>query len=188
MPLWGKTETDESKPKYLTRGAKNHDPADCFADERGWVLRHQKGGGRFWDEVIVAIGGLAGGTSATEALGEADITAVFFEQEALAQGDTGTVVVIYNEQVDVTGTVTLAVTGSVTGAITATYARGTGSNRLEFDFTVPSQAEVLSIADQTIGGTGAVKDKGTTVDSEDAFAGKTIGAGGSGTDLTLTIA
>ena len=133
------------------------------------------------------IGGLAGGTSATTLLGEADITAVFFEQEALSQGDTGTVVVIYNEQVDVSGTVTLAVTGSVTGAITATYARGTGSNRLEFDFTVPSQAEVLSIADQTIGGAGSVKDKGTTVDSEDAFAGKTIGAGGSGTDLTLTI-
>ena len=187
MPLWGKTETDESKPKYLTRGAKNHDPADCFADERGWVLRHQKGGTRFWDEVIVAIGGLAGGTSATAELGEADITAVFFEQESLAQGDTGTVVVIYNEQVDVTGTVTLAVTGSVTGAITATYARGTGSNRLEFDFTVPSQAEELTIADQTIGGAGAVKDKGTSVDAEDAFAGKTIGAGGSGTDFALTI-
>ena len=52
---------------------------------------------------------------------------------------------------------------------------------------MPSQAEVLSIADQTIGGAGSVKDKGTTVDSEDAFASKTIGAGGSGTDLTLTI-
>ena len=190
MPLWGKTETDESKPKYLTRGAKNHDPADCFADERGWVLRHQKGGGRFWDEVIVAIGGLAGGSSATAALGEADITAVFFEQEALAQGDTGTVVVIYNEQVDVTGVPTLAVTGSVTGAISASYARGTGSNRLEFDFTVPSQAEVLSIADQTLGTSTSnkIEDKGTSVASEVAFAGKTIGAGGSGTDLTLTIA
>lgn len=190
MPLWGKTETDESKPKYLTRGAKNHDPADCFADERGWVLRHQKGGGRFWDEVIVAIGGLAGGTSATAALGEADLTAVFFEQEALAQGDTGTVVVIWNEQVDVTGTKTITVTGSVTGAITATYARGTGSNRLEFDFTVPSQAEVLSIGNPyTIGGAGTIKDKGTNVDAEGgSFLGKVIGAGGSGTDLTLTIA
>ena len=135
---------------------------DCFATEHGWVLRHYKGTdkatARYWDELLVAIGGLAGGTSATTLLGEADITAVFFEQEALSQGDTGTVVVIYNEQVDVSGTVTLAVTGSVTGAITATYARGTGSNRLEFDFTVPSQAEVLSIADQTIGGAGSVKD------------------------------
>ena len=193
MPLWGKTEADESKPKWLDNVNKNGLAEDCFATEQGWVLRHYKGAdkntARYWDEVLVAIGGLAGGTSTTEALGEADITAVFFEQEALAQGDTGTVVVIYNEQVDVTGNPTLAVTGSVTGAITATFARGTGSNRLEFDFTVPAQAEDLSIADQTIAlAGGTIFDKGTSVASELAFAGKTIGAGGSGTDLTLTIA
>lgn len=163
MPLWGKTETDESKPKWLDRVNKNGLAEDCFATEQGWVLRHYKGAdkntARYWDEVLVAIGGLAGGTSATAALGEADVTAVFFEQEALTQGDTGTVVVIYNEQVDATAGATLVVTGSVTGAITATYARGTGSNRLEFDFTVPAQAEDLSIADQTISGT--IEDKGT---------------------------
>ena len=193
MPLWGKTETDESKPKWLDRVNKNGLAEDCFATEQGWVLRHYKGAdkntARYWDELLVAIGGLAGGTSATALLGEADVTAVFFEQEALAQGDTGTVVVIYNEQVDATAPVTLEVTGSVTGAITANYARGTGSNRLEFDFTVPSQAEVLSIADQTIStnSTNKIEDKGTSVSSEAAFAGKTIGAGGSGTDLTLTI-
>ena len=193
MPLWGKTESDESKPKYLDRVNKNGLLEDCFATEQGWVLRHYKGTdkatARYWDELLVAIGGLAGGDSTTEGLGAANITAVFFEQEALSQGDTGTVVVIYNERVDATGIPTLGVTGSVSGngVITASYARGTGSNRLEFDFTVPSQAEVLSIADQTIGGAGSVKDKGTTVDSEDAFAGKTVGAGGSGTDLTLTI-
>lgn len=187
MPLWGKTETDESKPKYLTRGAKNHDPADCFADERGWVLRHQKGGTRFWDEVIVAIGGLAGGTSATAALGEATISAIFFEQETLAQTNTGTVAVIYNEKVDVTAGATLVVTGSVTGAVTATYQRGTGSNRIEFDFTVPSQAEDLSIGAQTISGT--IVDAGTSVASDKVVAtGDVIGAGGEGTDLTLTIA
>jgi len=194
MPLWGKTETDESKPKWLDRVNKNGLAEDCFATEQGWVLRHYKGAdkntARYWDEVLVAIGGLAGGTSTTALLGEADVTAVFFEQEALTQGDVGTVVVIYNEQVDVTAGATLAVTGSVTGAITATYARGTGSNRLEFDFTVPSQAEVLSIADQTLGTSSSnrINDKGTSVASETVFAGKTVGAGGSGTDLTLTIA
>ena len=106
MPLWGKTETDESKPKWLDRVNKNGLAEDCFATEQGWVLRHYKGAdkstSRYWDEVLVAIGGLAGGTSTTALLGEADVTAVFFEQEALAQGDVGTVVVIYNEQVDVT--------------------------------------------------------------------------------------
>ena len=192
MPLWGKTETDESKPKWLDRVNKNGLLEDCFATEQGWVLRHYKGAdkntARYWDELLVAIGGLAGGTSATELLGEADITAVFFEQEALAQGDTGTVVVIYNEQVDVTGSPTLDVTGSVTGAITATYARGTGSNRLEFDFTVPSTAEDLSISgtDIALNG-GTIFDKGTSVASELAYT-NILGAGGSGTDLTLTIA
>ena len=192
MPLWGKTESDESKPKWLDRVNKNGLLEDCFATEQGWVLRHYKGAdkttARYWDEVLVAIGGLAGGASATELLGEADITAVFFEQEALAQGDTGTVVVIYNEQVDVTGTPQFTVAGSVTGNITASYARGTGSNRLEFDFTVPSQAEDLSLPgiDIVLNG-GTIFDKGTSLASELAYT-NIVGAGGSGTDLTLTIA
>ena len=194
MPLWGKTETDESKPKWLDNVNKVGLAEDCFATEQGWVLRHYKGAdkntARYWDEVLVAIGGLAGGTSTTVALGEADITAVFFEQEALAQTDTGTVVVIYNEQVDVTGSPTLDVTGSVTGAVTATYARGTGSNRLEFDFTVPSATETLSIGAQSINlAGGTIFDKGSSDASDLAFvAGDVVGAGGSGTDYTLAIA
>lgn len=195
MPLWGKTETDESKPKWLDNVNKVGLAEDCFATEQGWILRHYKGAdkntARYWDEVLVAIGGLAGGTSTTDALGEADITAVFFEQEALAQGDTGTVVVIYNEQVDVDttgGTPTINVLGTVTGTVAASYARGTGSNRLEFDFTVPSTAEDLSIsgADIALNG-GTIFDKGTSVASELAYT-TILGAGGSGTDLTLTIA
>jgi len=195
MPLWGKTETDESKPKWLDNVNKVGLAEDCFATEQGWVLRHYKGAdkntARYWDEVLVAIGGLAGGTSTTEALGEADITAVFFEQEALAQGDTGTVVVIYNEQVDVDttgGTPTINVLGTVTGTVAASYARGTGSNRLEFDFTVPSTAEDLSISgtDIALNG-GTIFDKGTSVASELAYT-TILGAGGSGDDLTLTIA
>ena len=191
MPLWGKTTSDESKPKYLDRVNKNGLLEDCFATEQGWVLRHYKGTdkatARYWDELLVAIGGLAGAGSTTEGLGAANITAAFFEQEALSQGDTGTVVVIFNERVDATGLPTLGVTGSVSGngVITATYARGTGSNRLEFDFTVPSQAEVLSIPNQTIVGT--IVDRGTGVASSKVIYDVIIGAGGSGTDLTLTI-
>jgi hypothetical protein len=197
MPLWGKTETDESKPKWLDNVNKVGLAEDCFATEQGWVLRHYKGAdkntARYWDEVLVAIGGLAGGTSTTAALGEADITAVFFEQEALAQGDTGTVVVIYNEQVDVDttgGTPTINVLGTVTGTVAASYARGTGSNRLEFDFTVPSE---LTAQDLSISGTdialngGTIFDKGTSVASELAYT-TILGAGGSGDDLVLTIA
>lgn len=186
MPLWGNSTADESKPKYLTRGAKNHDPADCFADERGWVLRHQKGNGRFWDEVIVAIGGL-GGAGATDLLADANITAVFFEQETLAQGDTGTVVVIFNETATVGGTTgDLAVTVTTTGvsgpSLTASYARGSGTNRLEFDFTVPSETATLSIdpGQLTLGA--------ATLDTPDLAFTNIVGAGGDGTDLTIAVA
>ena len=196
MPLWGKTTSDESKPKYLDNVNKNGLAEDCFATEEGWVLRHYKGSdkntARFWDEVLVSIGGLAGGASTTEGLGAANITGVFFEQESLAQGATGTVVVVYNELVDVAvSNPTLVVTGSTTGAVTATYARGTGLNRLEFDFTVPSATETLSIAAQTIGtaGSATIKDSGQTVDADLTIAtGDVRGPGGSGSDTTLSIA
>ena len=195
MPLWGKTTSDESKPKYLDNVNKNGLAEDCFATEEGWVLRHYKGSdkntARFWDEVLVSIGGLAGGASTTEGLGAANITGVFFEQESLAQGATGTVVVVYNELVDVAvSNPTLVVTGSTTGAVTATYARGTGLNRLEFDFTVPSATETLSIGAQsiTLAGSSTIKDKGAQVADVTIAAGDVRGAGGSGTDKTLSIA
>ena len=195
MPLWGKTTSDESKPKYLDNVNKNGLAEDCFATEEGWVLRHYKGSdkntARYWDEVLVSIGGLAGAASTTEGLGAATITGVFFEQESLSQGDTGTVVVVFNELVTVANSPTVVVTGSTTGAVTATYARGTGLNRLEFDFTVPSATETLSIGAQTIqtppGAT--IKDSGQTVDADLTIAtGDVRGAGGSGTDKTLSIA
>ena len=199
MPLWGKTTTDESKPKWLDNVNKNGLAEDCFATEAGWVLRHYKGtdknaavaAGDYWDEILVAIGGLAGGASTTAGLGAATITGAFFEQESLAQGATGTVVVVYNELVDVAvSNPTLVVTGSVTGAVTATYARGTGLNRLEFDFTVPSATETLSIGAQsiTLAGSSTIKDKGAQNADVTIAAGDVRGAGGSGTDKTLSIA
>jgi len=195
MPLWGKTTSDESKPKYLDNVNKNGLAEDCFATEEGWVLRHYKGSdkntARYWDEVLVSIGGLAGAGSTTEGLGAATITGVFFEQESLAQGATGTVVVVYNELVDVAvSNPTLVVTGSVTGAVTATYARGTGLNRLEFDFTVPSATETLSIGagSITLAGSSTIKDKGAQNADLTIAAGDVRGAGGSGTDKTLSIA
>ena len=199
MPLWGKTTTDESKPKWLDNVNKNSKAEDCFATESGWVLRHYKGSdkntavanGDYWDELLVAIGGLAGGASTTAGLGAATITGVFFEQESLSQGDTGTVVVVYNELVDVAvSNPTLVVTGTVTGSVTATYARGTGLNRLEFDFTVPSATETLSIGagSITLAGSSTIKDKGAQNADLTIAAGDVRGAGGSGSDTTLSIA
>ena len=199
MPLWGKTTSDESKPKWLDNVNKNSKAEDCFATESGWVLRHYKGtdkntavaNGDYWDELLVAIGGLAGAGSTTEGLGAATITGVFFEQESLAQGATGTVVVVFNELVTVTNSPTIVVTGAGGSNATATYARGSGLNRLEFDFTVPSATQVISIGAQTIGtaGSATIKDSGQTVDADLTIAaGDVRGAGGSGSDLTISVA
>ena len=189
MPLWGKTTSDESKPKYLTRGAASHDPQNCFATNQGWVLRHYKNAAKtkYWDEVLVSIDGLVGaGGSGTDTIGAATITAVFYEETSYAGGATGSVVVIYNERVDVTNGATLVVTNTTDSAdITATAAAQTNTNRVEFTFTAAATDKVHTIGAQTISGT--IKDAGTNTASDKVFvAGDVKGAGGSGTTKTFT--
>ena len=95
MALYGVTDADESKPKWAVRGSVV-DPQNIFATAEGWVLRHYKNAAKtaYWDEVLVAVDGLVGaGGRGTNTLGEADITAVFFEETGYAGGATGTVVV-----------------------------------------------------------------------------------------------
>jgi len=97
MALWGKTDADESKPKWAVRGT-GVDPQNIFATADGWVLRHYKNATKtkYWDEILCSIDGLVGaGGSGTNTLGNADITAVFFEETTYAAAATGTVVVIY---------------------------------------------------------------------------------------------
>ena len=85
---------------------KNGLAEDCFATEQGWVLRHYKGAdkntARYWDELAGSNRRSCWWYFCMNLFGEADVTAVFFEHLRLSQGDTRTVVVIYNEQVDVT--------------------------------------------------------------------------------------
>ena len=88
MALWGVTDSDESRPKYLKQADKNN----CVAKPEGWVLK-KKVGSRNQEEVLVAITqglGLAG------ALGNADITGVYFDSATYSQGDAGKVIVVYN--------------------------------------------------------------------------------------------
>ena len=103
-----------------------------------------------------------------------------------ARAATGTVIVVYNELVDVTNGATLTVTASGQSNPTATAAAQTGTNRVEFTFTVPNAATNLSIAAQTISGT--IKDAGTNVASDKVFvAGNVIGAGGRGSTKTIAV-
>jgi hypothetical protein len=104
-------EQIEKRPTWLNKD----DQANCFANNEGWWLRHTKNssGTQYWDECLVALGGLTG-TSATTGLGVAQITHVSFEgvtsgsandSPAYSVSSSGTlatayVQVVWNEPVD----------------------------------------------------------------------------------------
>ena len=69
-------EQIEKRPTWLNPDEQ----ANCFANNEGWWLRHTKNsaGTQYWDECLVALGGLSG-TSLTTGLGGAQITHVSFE-------------------------------------------------------------------------------------------------------------
>ena len=69
-------EQIEKKPTWLNADEKSN----CFANNEGWWLRHTKNsaGTQYWDECLVALGGLAG-TDATTGLGVSQITHISFE-------------------------------------------------------------------------------------------------------------
>ena len=182
MALWAATEA--TKPTWCTDDSPVADKQAVFATESGWVLRHYKKTDKteFWDEILVA--GDFGNTGGLETvLGNATIDGVYFESDTIAASSTATVVVNYNELVDVaTSNPTLVVVNHTdTANITATYARGTGTNRLEFDFTAPAASKELRINAQsiTLAGSSTIRDAGTSTNADVAFAtADVLGAGG----------
>ena len=136
MPLWGATDSDESKPKHLTTAQKK----EVFANASGWVVEAgstQSGNGNTSadPEILVAIGGLA------TSLGSADITEIDWITTAADKSDgfSLSVRVFFNEPVDGDtsgGTPFLAVTngnegsGSIKDAGTATAATITNSSAI----------------------------------------------------------
>jgi len=183
MPLWGITDTDESKPKWLTDAEKK----EVYADNSGWVV---EGGSAMTGndntdaapEILVAIGELA------TAVGSADIDFVEWITTAAdkSAGFTLSVRVRYNEVVTVTGSPTLAVTngnqgsGSGRGPHTLVYASGSGTTRLVFNLVIAAAnaatnaGDILSIGAQSIAKPGGATIKDTadgTTDSAVAISG-----------------
>ena len=179
MPLWGATDSDESKPKNLTTAQKKQ----VFANASGWVLEAGSAlsGNDNTDadpEVLVAIGELS------TSIGAADITEVEMVTTTADKSDgfTISVRVRYNEAVDVVttgGTPTLAVTngnegtGTGRGPHSLSYASGTGTNELVFSLAIAADNaatnadDVLSVGAQTIAlNSGTMKDAtGTASDA-----------------------
>ena len=166
MPLWGATDSDESKPKHLTTAQKK----EVFANASGWVVEAgstQSGNGNTSadPEILVAIGGLA------SSIGAADITEIEFITTAFDKSDGGTlqVRVRFNEAVDVSGTPQLTVVNDTNSNHTLSYASGTGTNELVFSLTIAAgnaatdAGDVLSIGTNAMAlNSGTVKDAGTS--------------------------
>ena len=183
MALWGITDADESKPKWLTDAEKK----EVFANNSGWVV---EGGSTMTGcdntdaqpEILACIGNL------TTGIGAADVTEVEWITTTAdkSAGFTLSVRVRYNEAVTVTGSPTLAVTngnqgsGSGRGPHTLVYASGTGTNELVFSLAIAAANaatnanDVLSIGAQNIAkpGGATMKDTGDgTTNSAVAISG-----------------
>ena len=182
MALWGATDADESKPKWMTTADKK----EVLATTAGWVV--EAGSAMTGNdntsstpEVLVAAGGL------TVSLGAATIDSVDWITTAAdkSAGFTLSVRVRYNEAVDVAvSNPTVAVTnsnagsGSGRGPHTLVYASGTGSNELVFSLAIAAANaatnadDVLSVAAQNVllAGSSTIKDAGTSTTSEVAIS------------------
>ena len=171
MSGWGATDSDESKPKYLTADQKE----DVFANSSGWVVKPGStmtgnGNTNAKPEVLVALGSLATN------LGQATIDAVDFAITSfdVSAGGTISVDVHYNEKVTVaTAAQLMVVTNSQAGGgsaanftLTMDGTLPVNSDKLTFSVSVGAAAgtvaagDVLSIGAQTVDLNG-----GTMVDT-----------------------
>ena len=182
MGLWGATDADESKPKWMTTAQKK----EVLATTAGWVVEAGStmtgnDNTSSTPEVLVAAGGL------TTSLGAATITSAEWITTTADKSDgfTLSIRVRYNEAVDVAvSNPTIAVTngnqgsGSGRGPHTLTYASGTGSNELVFSLAIAAANaatnadDVLSLAAQniTLASSSTIKDAGTSTNSEVAIS------------------
>ena len=166
MSGWGATDSDESKPKWLTADQKE----DVFANSSGWVVKAGStmtgnGNTSATPEVLVALGSLA------TSLGQATIDAVDWESTAFDVSDGGTlkINVHYNEEITVAGASPLmyvannqagggsasSVTLTMDGSLPFTGEKLTFSNTIAGGGSTISAGDVLSFAAQSINLNGA---------------------------------
>ena len=176
MALWGTSDADEAKPKYLTDAQKKQ----VYATSAGWVAEpglSGNGNASAQPEVLVAIGAQAVG------IGAADITEIEWITTTAdkSAGFTLSARVRFNEEVDVVttgGTPTLAVTngnqgtGTGRGPHALAYASGTGTNELIFSLAIPAANAATNEDDVLVFGanplalnSGTIKDAGTSTNA-----------------------
>ena len=189
MPLWTASgDAITNKPKFLTDDANSkYDRTNVYATNQGWVMRAGSAGSGngntgAQEEVLVAIGGLAG-TSTSTGIQRPTITRVRWGEASYTGAVPVTVNVTWDEAVKYTaGTAaTLAIISTGTNiTATATHidnvsiADGLTGATVRFVGTTVDESVTLSIADDTVIGDPDLKDAidGTALNS----ASKTITA------------
>ena len=190
MSLWeAGADAITNKPKFLTDDANSkYDRTNVYATNQGWVMRAGSAGTGngntgAQEEVLVAIGGLAG-TSTSTGIQRPTITRVRWGEAAYTGAVSVTVNVTWDEAVKyVAGsaaTLTIVSTGTNITA-TATHidnvaiADGLTGATVRFVGTTVDENATLSIADDTVIGDPDLKD---ALGAQDAIAtaSKTITA------------
>jgi len=173
MPLWeASADAITNKPKFLTDDVNSkYDRRFVYASAAGWVHRAGSAGTGngntgAQDEVLVAIGNLAG-TSTSTGLKRPTITRVRWGESAYTGAVSVTVHVTWDELVTYTagtaGTLAIVSTGTNITA-TATHiddvaiTTGLQGNTVRFTGTTVDESVTLSIADDTAIGDSDLKD------------------------------
>ena len=189
MPLWeASADAITNKPKFLTDDVNSkYDRRFVYASAAGWVHRAGSAGTGngntgAQDEVLVAIGNLAG-TSTSTGLKRPTITRIRWGEAAYVAATSITVHVTWDELVTYTagtaGTIVVVSTGTNI-TCTATHiddvsiADGLKGNTVRFTGTTVDEAATLSIADDTVIGDPDLSDSidGTNLNA----ASKTVTA------------
>jgi hypothetical protein len=200
MPLWLKSTSIESRPKWLggdgaqgASGAKE----DAHATTAGWAMRagtvaSGNDNTSAQVEVLACISGLS------STLGAANILSVDFTAGEYARGETFDIVLTYDEAITVTSAAwsadnvisnkayfTVANYGPTDmvndGSMEVMYHSGTGTNKLTFRGTIPATAVAggyLGHTTYTLGTNGSsamVDGNGTAVPEGDFAGGSAIG-------------
>ena len=177
MALWGASDADEAKPKWLTTSRKKQ----VYATSSGWVEEagNPSSGN---DNTSAQAEVLACVSSLTTLLGAATITSCEFITTAWDASAGGTLQcrVRWNEAVDVVEegsglklNVNRTPDGGSPASHTLRYGSGTGTNELMFQLAIAGGAPVaaddsFAITEQNLafGGGTTLKDAGTTTASE----------------------
>lgn len=184
MSLWGNSDADEAKPKWLSAADKKK----VFADARGWVYKKSD---NHQEEVLCAIGELA------TSIGKADITHIDWVSTAFDKSDGGTLsaTVTFNEKVTVNtsgGTPTLSVSnsGSGRGPHLLAYASGSSTNKLTFSLAIGAANAATNAGDVlSFGANPLALNSGTIVDRAEGGNATITSAASIGTAAgTITVA